>query len=56
MSLPPTKEVPHLIADLLLAGGAKLFGGKGLQKGARGWGQEGWGKGGGVKGAKQLEH
>ena len=24
--------------------------GKGLQKGARGWGQEGWGKGGAVRG------
>ena len=63
VSLPPTKEVLHtckivnyfLIANLLLAGGANCWG-KGLWRGAKGWGKkvgEGWlGKGGGVRGAR----
>ena len=33
-----------------MAGGGPNCWGKGLQKGARGWGQEGLGKGGGVRG------
>ena len=57
VSLPLTKEVPHtckivnyfLIGDLLLAGWQNCWG-KGLQKGARGWGQEGWRKGSWVRG------
>ena len=32
-----------------MAGGPNCWG-KGLQKGARGWGQEGWGKGDGGRG------
>ena len=52
MSLPPTKEVLHtckivnyfLIADLLLAGGAKLSG-EGVEERGKGMGQEGCRKG-----------
>ena len=53
VSLSPTTEVPHtckivnyfLIADLLLAGGGKIVGGRGCGKGQGGGGKKGGGRG-----------